>query len=109
MSPGMMIVTNNPKVRGWNLDSMYTSKKNVYPWPIPIYSNTPNSLIGFKINKDESRECKAIDEGIKVFLTVPGDALKLSRNYIQVSFSKRNSFRLKITVSNIFIQIINLL
>lgn len=98
-----MISKNNPNVSGWSLDSGYTGKLHtkVYPRRIP-FSILLNSAIGLKINKNDDKQCKEIDEGIRVILTVPGDSLGISRNYYRVPLSKITQFKIftKVTTTS---------
>lgn len=99
----MMISNKNPNVSGWNLESGFTNKQYAKVYPRRISVSTPlGSFIGLKINKNNDNQCKDIDEGIKVILTVPGDFLGVSRNYYRAPLSKITELKIftKVTTTS---------
>ena len=92
MAPEMMTVNDNPNVSGWSLDFGYTNKvpfKNEYPQRLFNFESYKYLYITFQIEKSINDQCKEINEGIKVMFNVPGDSLKISRNYYRAPFFKK--------------------
>ncbi|XP_055304311.1 pickpocket protein 28-like [Sitodiplosis mosellana] len=74
----------------WSLDSGYKSKSDVNDYPIRMHNAGPSAAFSILLStftENLEYRCRGFDQGFKVVLSVPGEALKLSRNFLRVPTS----------------------
>ncbi|XP_031621761.1 pickpocket protein 28-like [Contarinia nasturtii] len=85
----MMIVKNNPNASGWSLESGYSNplvfRKN-YPFQAGNYKriNFMHTVLQIDSNNYEHK-CSGIEQGFKIVLSIPGEALRMSQNYFRIT------------------------
>lgn len=97
MAPGMMVVKSNQNVSGWHLQSGYTNphhKKN-YPFQgIDLNALNRISIWHQTFSNDFEHQCRGIDQGFKIVLSMPGEALLMSQNYFRISLTHLNQVKI---------------
>ncbi|XP_031636494.1 pickpocket protein 28-like [Contarinia nasturtii] len=88
-----MTVKNNPNVSGWSLDSGYS-----YPWgidnntyPIQAANYKLLNFVQFFVEmypNDYEHKCSGLEQGLKIVLSTPGEALRMSQNYFRITESE---------------------
>lgn len=101
----MMIVENNPNISGWSLDSGYKNKFSEENYPFqPAFGERINILsMMLAINSwDIEYQCRGCDKGFRMILTMPGDTVEISQNYIRLPISVLNiiALRVKLTITS---------
>lgn len=91
-----MFIKNNPNVSNWNLESGYQSESNEIEYPIRLFDSYDSLVIFLSLLEDDiDYVCSGLDQGFRVFLTMPGDAPRNSRYYLSVSLSETTRIRIK--------------
>ncbi|XP_031639512.1 pickpocket protein 28-like [Contarinia nasturtii] len=90
----MMFIKHNPNVSQWTLDTGYKNSFSGREYPIPISIGVIS--LTFVTNKsDIDYKCSGFYGEFKVIFTTPGDALKVSSNYIQLQHSEATRILIK--------------
>lgn len=107
MAPEMMIVRNNPNTSGWSLESGYTNRFLVGNYPLQMHSATTKASNRLSVlltihQNDIELQCKSYDKGFKLILSMPGETVETSQNYLRLPAFHQNRFTLqtKFTVTS---------
>lgn len=87
MADEIKIVTDNPNVSHWSIDTGYTSKVHESVYPLRIFNRKENgglSAFPTLIKRDIDYVCGGQHLGFNVFLSTPGESLKLDQQIIRV-------------------------
>lgn len=91
MAPRMMTVKTNPNVSRWSLENVYEPGFNTKEYPIRIIDSGRDAALEVDLMldyQDFDHWCNGHDFGFKMILTPPGDALKMSENFLRVPISE---------------------
>lgn len=91
MAPGMMTVNTNYNLSGWSLDYGYESSFNEDEYPMRLTETGPlvaPTFILQTIKDNVEYQCKGIERGFKVFLTMPGDTMERVHNFYRAHVAK---------------------
>lgn len=98
MVSALKTVENNLNVSDWSLESGYKSAFGAEEFPIRMNDagNVAAFSIQLMINKEDLEyKCRGIDQGFKVALTMPGEALTMSKRAIRVPLSEDTHIMIK--------------
>lgn len=87
MAPGMMTVNRNSNLSQWSLEDGYNDEVNGNEYPIRVDESGRGAALEFGLiiyEHDFEYLCRGFDQGFKIALTTPGDALKMSQNTLRV-------------------------
>jgi acid-sensing ion channel, other len=97
MATDTMMISNLPNISGWSLANGYINPYDEGNYPLQgVSTDAHRSLFIWAqtLLNDFENECKGIEQGFKVVLSTPGEALKMSENYFRISLSNMNMFYL---------------
>lgn len=94
MASVMMMVENNQNVFGWNLEKGYKDPRNKKNYPIQGLNRHFGLLYRTSINNFEYQCCREINQGLKIVLSMPGEAPRISENYFRISHWYKNTIRI---------------
>lgn len=91
MAPGMMNIIGNPNITHWNREYGYhdDDEENEYPIRAVDSGRSASIDISLILNEDDfDDQCRGFDPGYRVILSMPGEALTLSRHIFRVPISE---------------------
>lgn len=100
MSPGMMIVKNNSNVSNWDLQNGYSNDRFHGEYPKRIYHAGENSgmtleLSLYKEDLDSEYVCRQLSVGFTIALSVPGEQLTFSHEFVRIPLLEEVWIRIK--------------
>lgn len=100
MALGMKVVEDNRNTFGWSLDSGYTNKtdSNNYPFQAIQERNTLMLLVA-TLMRDINNECNGGQSGFKVILSMPGEIVDTSQNYLLLPLAEEVHVEIKTTLT----------
>lgn len=90
MAPGMMIVHSNP-ISIWDLENGFSTMSNERKFPFRMVSASVDAGIEIFLRANSSKvdtRCNGQRYGFKMSVTMPGEALRISRNPLQIPIEK---------------------
>lgn len=82
----MKIVKKSPNISGWNLQKGYTNVDYDEKFPFQSTKQDTLNVIFIQSLNGFEYKCNWIDQGIKVVLSTPGEALRMSQNYFRMPY-----------------------
>lgn len=99
MTPGLKIdAIKTPKVSNWSMENGYFSNFGAREYPQRTIDS--GQISGLDINletrrKDVDHLCSGFNQGFKVTLTVPGEAVTMTRNFFRIALSENVHIMIK--------------
>lgn len=94
----MMIKEDYMKVFNWSFETGYKFKLGTEAYPFRLYDARQSSALNIEIfsyAQNFEYNCNGYDQGFKVALTMPGEALTLSKRAIRISLSEDTHIMIK--------------
>ncbi|XP_055319315.1 pickpocket protein 28-like [Sitodiplosis mosellana] len=98
MAPGMMIVKRSLNQSHWNPESGYDDGSMDTEFPIRVVDSGRSAAFEISLKLDDfdfEYQCRGYDQGFKVILTPPGEALRMSRMSFRVPVSEDTLITIK--------------
>lgn len=91
MAPDMLVITGNMNKSFWTLENGYADGSIDAEYPRRVLDTSRGAALDIAlrlIEDDFDYKCRGFDQGFRVILNTPGEALKLSRQSFRVPISE---------------------
>lgn len=98
MAPGFMVIKNSADLLHWDLEGGYGDRDIGADFPIRVVDSGRSAALDIALmlnEQDFEYQCRGFDQGFRVILTPPGEALKISRNSFRVPVSEDTLITIK--------------